>query len=125
MSNEQPQIHELILEGFHNSVAFLTEFFGQDKPNEVDMVNYVKVISALRGMPRAAMDEVVHPILTAQFKAFGLDPTDAADRAKGAEIADLLALSVQDAMAMIMQIMQQQQANAAKIMSGQGNLIRG
>lgn len=121
---EQKQIHDLILENFHNSMSFLSEFFGIEKPTYADMQPFTKVLAALRALPREAMDEVIKPILAAQFKAFGLDPTSATDRKKAAELADLIALSIQDATNMIMQVMQQQQANAAKIASGQGHLIR-
>ena len=121
---EQKQIHDLILENFHHSMTFLSEFFGLEKPNYADLQPFSKILAALRALPREAMDEVIKPILTAQFKAFGLDPTNATDRKKAAELADLMALGIQDATNMIMQVMQQQQANAAKIASGQGHLIR-
>ncbi len=121
---DQKQIHELILENFHNSMSFLSDFFGLEKPTYADMQPFAKVLAALRALPREAMDEVIKPILTAQFKAFNLDPTNTTDRKKAAELADIMALSIQDATNMIMQVMQQQQANAAKLMAGQGNLIR-
>lgn len=121
---DQKQIHELILENFHHSMSFLSEFFDLEKPTYEDMQPFSKILAALRALPREAMDEVIQPILAAQFKAFGLDPTDFNDRKKAAELADLMALGIQDATNMIMQVMQQQQANAAKLMAGQGNLIR-
>jgi len=121
---EQKQIHDLILENFHHSLSFLTEFFGLEKPTYNDLQPFSKVLASLRALPREAMDDVVLPVLTAQFKAFGLDPTDATDRKKAAELSDLMALAIQDATQMIMQVMQQQHANAAKLMAGQGNLIR-
>ena len=121
---EQTQIHDLILENFHNSLTFLSEFFGLEKPNYADLQPFSKVLAALRALPREAMHEVITPILTAQFKAFGLDPTKAADRKKAAELADFMALGIQDATNLIMQVMQQQQTNAANLAAGKSHLIR-
>lgn len=121
---EQSQIHELILTNFNNSLEFLCDFFDIETTDTADLIEFVKVLAALRGLPREAMDEVVLPILTAQFAAFGLDPTNPDDRESAAEMADLMALSIQDATQMIMQIMQQQQSNTSKIMTGHGHLLK-
>ena len=121
---EQTQIHDLILENFHNSLTFLSEFFGLEKPNYAELQPFSKILAALRALPREAMYEVITPILAAQFKAFGLDPTKAEDRKKAAELADFMALSIQDATNLIMQVMQQQQTNAANLAAGKSHLIR-
>ncbi len=105
---DQQQIHELILGNFHNSISFLVDFFGMDGPDPVMLIQYVKVLTALRAMPREAMDEVVKPILIGQFKAFGLDPASARDRERGAQLTDIMALAVQDATAIIKQVIESQ-----------------
>lgn len=118
-------IQSLILENFNHSLDFLTQFFGLDEPTFDELAPFVKVLAALRALPREAMDDVVLPVLTAQFDAFGLDPKDADDRLNASELSDLMALSIQDATNMIMQMMQSQQASKQALLAGKGSLLQG
>lgn len=121
--SDQKQIHEIILEGFHNSAGFLANFFGMEKPDPQMLIQYVKVQTALRALPREAMEEVVRPILTAQFKAYGLNPHNPNDRALGAELTDIMAVAIQDATAMIMHAMEHQGRASELIRTGRANRI--
>lgn len=120
---DQKQIHELILENFHNSVSFLVDFFETDGPDPVMLRQYVKLLAALRALPREAMDEVVKPVLTAQFKAFGLDPHSVRDRERGEQLSDIMAVGIQDATAIIKQVIesQGQPARSSLLIPGRGD----
>lgn len=120
MANDD-KIQDIVLKNFHESISFLTEFFGMDRPDPNTMAMYVKVLAALRTMPREAMDEVVRPILVAQFKAFGLNPHSARDRESGAAVVDLFALGIQDALSVIMQVSEQHTRSVEMLRTGRAS----
>lgn len=119
----QQKIDDLIIQNFTNSVSFLADFFDVNTTDFDALSPFVKVLAALRGLPREAMDDIVHPVMAQQMAAFNLNPKNRSDRKKAEALVDLMALSIQDATNMIMQVMEQQQYNAQKLRSGQWNLI--
>lgn len=88
-----------------------------------ELADWVSVLSAMRGLPINAMDELGGPVIEKMFNSFGFDPKVKEHRNKMQPFQDIIALALQDCMQLLMQNMQRQQQAGQALRAGQGQLL--
>lgn len=111
----QMKIEDLLVENMVNARDFLLNFFGVTlQDGRADLVQYAKLLAALRGMPPQGLADVCEPLLERMFAELGFDPKNAKERAEAAAFVDMFALAVQDATQIIMNNVEMNQRRAAQ-----------
>lgn len=118
----QVQISDLVVDGIQDSVEFLSRVFGGDITQGANTEAFNKIVAAVRLIPKEAHDDVAEPIIRGILKTYNIHGSN---RKRIGEIADIIALSLQDAMQFIGENMRRQQQATHALRAGQGGLLKG
>lgn len=109
--------------GIAPGVETVKEIYGVETISE--MIPFVKIIAACRGMTEQMQIEVARPLAKETLAQLGLDPVGNEEHREIAkDYVDIVALVINDAMNLVVQHMHEQQMNAVNIRAGRPQLVQ-
>lgn len=108
--NEVPEMSQMLIKGFSNSLKTLTDFLNTTDVSEI--APFSSVLATLRPLPDDVQEQIALPIIAGIFNELGADPTTEEGRAIAAPFSDNIAAALADATQIMLQNMRAQQPGA-------------
>lgn len=122
MSDQNVRVDDLIIQNLQKAQAAVMEALNLGSVEQ--LAEWSPVLSAMRGLPESAMEQLGVALIEKTFRAFDADPKTVEGKRKMEPHKDIVALCLQDCLHLVMESMNRQAQAAHALRAGQGGLLK-